>query len=898
MRRVIYSSEDNPDVMIRGHGPLKIQEDISYRYRPPSAHRRGSRPDSASSVVMDTRVDVLEKHRQAERDHDVFGPGVEEVYFADGTICKLDSNQYAAELLNGVLPDSNIPARYHLHTETFLPKDDDAVAMVHAIGYRKTVFPSKRPASRWEVVQLARVLDAMVMDAQNESCPPPPSVNASREELARERPEHVFGGLWGVYQGVLHEIVRHVWVQCTERGVLLERVRKSTDLVMAYAGSLLGAYRGHLADSLKQIKQMLERVAENASMRAELVRASAASKATAKEMRHLEHQLQALMLENKALEAKAVASEAQCIDLQADNLQLTQRMQGMEYVNKQLEKQHSSVEQELMGTRAERDRDLELQRRTQDKNMWLEGQQNMVPVLEKDIADLNNVISMLMLGERDAPSKESGCAAGVKLHWMGAESVRGGLRRASRGVGAAMVAGIVRVDTEAALEHLTSMLGAEDTRTVAAVHLAGMADAFKTQFQTVTQALVAVSMETLCHAVKSLPPLDYDSFMANCDGDTREKIIARVVALYPFLSLPVKVCAGCGADRVADPSLLNPHLAKQIEIKASLRSRRDSPVSSRNPLDLLNMNQAMPPGKAEEPAVPEGFQMRALVPVYVSVRSGRSVTAVNGFKDFDAHTGCMEHIAMLQLHRTTLQRKFEGIYPLDIPASVKRLHHDLDRCGLDDVVVLTCFGWKLMKPSKELMGLMASLRGPWLIKSLDNALAGKKASFCFVCCPGERRLAPPTHVFVDEGTLTWQGAFFFSPITNKYEHVCKTRLVMPPGVEELLKRAQCPEHSDLEYELELVKGLLAACSPLLKRIFQFYCFSGKGKGTGAEGGPDPFTLGNKQLASLISDAKCKVSSKVVEQAFRAARRMGEVPTCQRLFINNRVLNYFMDQFIF
>ena len=73
------------------------------------------------------------------------------MYFADGSVCQLDSDKYAAALLEGVMPDSAIPARYHLHTQTFLPAGDPAESspVADGLGYRKTVFPSKRPSSRW-----------------------------------------------------------------------------------------------------------------------------------------------------------------------------------------------------------------------------------------------------------------------------------------------------------------------------------------------------------------------------------------------------------------------------------------------------------------------------------------------------------------------------------------------------------------------------------------------------------------------------------------------------------------------------------------------------------------------------------------------------------------------------
>ena len=52
-----------------------------------------------------------------------------QVYFADGSVCQLDSDKYAAALLEGVMPDSAIPARYHLHTQTFLPAGDPAAVV-------------------------------------------------------------------------------------------------------------------------------------------------------------------------------------------------------------------------------------------------------------------------------------------------------------------------------------------------------------------------------------------------------------------------------------------------------------------------------------------------------------------------------------------------------------------------------------------------------------------------------------------------------------------------------------------------------------------------------------------------------------------------------------------------
>eukprot|EP00976_Prorocentrum_cordatum_P108932 1194932-Prorocentrum_minimum.AAC.1 len=59
---------------------------------------------------------------------------------------------------------------------------------------------------------------------------------------------------------------------------------------------------------------------------------------------------------------------------------------------------------------------------------------------------------------------------------------------------------------------------------------------------------------------------------------------------------------------------------------------------------------------------------------------------------------------------------------------------------------------------------------------MDDKLTKPDASFLALMCPKEKKgVSRPCHLYSPAGAMTWQGAFFFNPLTNKYQHVEKAR---------------------------------------------------------------------------------------------------------------------------
>jgi hypothetical protein len=123
----------------------------------------------------------------------------------------------AASTLDRVMPQpvppSELPDEWHIWAAA---KEKRAFNLSHAVSVavggqplpdlpRYRIFPSTTPSSRQEVLLLAQALDAMLA-----------RVSAARWEEQAE-----------VYDLVLSELVRQVWVNCSERGQLLGSVRRA-----------------------------------------------------------------------------------------------------------------------------------------------------------------------------------------------------------------------------------------------------------------------------------------------------------------------------------------------------------------------------------------------------------------------------------------------------------------------------------------------------------------------------------------------------------------------------------------------------------------------------------------------------------------------------------------------
>eukprot|EP00899_Mesostigma_viride_P021884 jgi/Mesvir1/29698/Mv00932-RA.1 len=188
--------------------------------------------------------------------------------------------QYSANLRQGVLPDSEIPARFQIfsHDPVFkgaAGKGEDSAELLRladpsvaqrdptqgaADEWRALQFPSKSPSGRLEVVCLARVLDLMcaeIIEKMPDKEAPQQAMGGrgAPEELAAVDLDASSYALWDVYSVVWKELVRQVWVHCVERGVLLERLRRGVADILSFLSSYAVAARLALGDLLRQLAE-------------------------------------------------------------------------------------------------------------------------------------------------------------------------------------------------------------------------------------------------------------------------------------------------------------------------------------------------------------------------------------------------------------------------------------------------------------------------------------------------------------------------------------------------------------------------------------------------------------------------------------------------------------------
>ncbi|KAK3258855.1 hypothetical protein CYMTET_32120 [Cymbomonas tetramitiformis] len=286
----LIHGSDAERALVKERGPLRPGMDISYiRERPLSPD--GRRELGERFPMRLERSDILEQDRKAAAFRP---PSNEPIYMTNGEPASFPMRDYAEKLNEGVLPDTQIPARFQLFAHSPIGANGgfgilDAGQSTTMQGGRnapkwdKTIFPTKRPAGRWEVVQLSRVFDAMAMEANANNVGKAVGMNCSRKELCDYDPDEAVSAMWTVYQTIWLEIVRQVWVHCTERGVLLERVRKSCEMCMTYMRQMLGAYRGHLIEAVLHAE---------------------ASQAEAKRLQDVEAELQSQQKRNNELDAR------------------------------------------------------------------------------------------------------------------------------------------------------------------------------------------------------------------------------------------------------------------------------------------------------------------------------------------------------------------------------------------------------------------------------------------------------------------------------------------------------------------------------------------------------------------------------------------------------------------
>jgi len=151
------------------------------------------------------------------------------------------------------IPVSTIPAKYHQKEKSpILPavssKGDEILEYKDNIWY-KTWFPSNRPKDRREVLQLAQTFETMMQEIAAEG-------DSSVSQIDREQ---------RVYDIVLNELIRQVYVECSDRGILLEKVSTRYKELFSRVPELLLAMkneRDNLNEANKSLSILLEKLME------------------------------------------------------------------------------------------------------------------------------------------------------------------------------------------------------------------------------------------------------------------------------------------------------------------------------------------------------------------------------------------------------------------------------------------------------------------------------------------------------------------------------------------------------------------------------------------------------------------------------------------------------------
>lgn len=125
--------------------------------------------------------------------------------------------------------------------------------------WNKVWFPSKKPFDRREVQQLTITFDQMLQELEDGGLDPVASIEQEQR----------------IYDIILHEIIRQVYVECTDRGVLLEKVSKRYRLLFEKVPSLLQQMQieiDDLLDANKSLRTLLEKLMEEKSQQGKRVK--------------------------------------------------------------------------------------------------------------------------------------------------------------------------------------------------------------------------------------------------------------------------------------------------------------------------------------------------------------------------------------------------------------------------------------------------------------------------------------------------------------------------------------------------------------------------------------------------------------------------------------------------
>ncbi|XP_078323462.1 axonemal dynein light chain domain-containing protein 1-like isoform X4 [Crassostrea virginica] len=176
--------------------------DISFLYDVPLPEKKLERPDKLDKSFA--RKEALDKQKKKP----------------------VDKDEKPLEL-----PDTLIPEEYHIVKNKGVMgiefHEDKYSNQVEDHEKHLVVFPSMKPASRFEVVQLKKTMDQMLDKAgvydTDAEIKGPTQMHNLLELIKKEQ---------NIYNTVFHEVIRQVSIECVERGELLANLRqKYSDLL-------------------------------------------------------------------------------------------------------------------------------------------------------------------------------------------------------------------------------------------------------------------------------------------------------------------------------------------------------------------------------------------------------------------------------------------------------------------------------------------------------------------------------------------------------------------------------------------------------------------------------------------------------------------------------------------
>eukprot|EP00756_Hemistasia_phaeocysticola_P015491 Hpha_TRINITY_DN15415_c1_g4::TRINITY_DN15415_c1_g4_i4::g.175491::m.175491 len=191
-------------------------------------------------------------------------------------------------------PPTVIPREYWLYSESPLRhafRGDTQAEYDQDKGmWRKCIFPSAKPTGRIEVFLLARTLDRMMSAVDHSALEDADGCYSADSNTFNT----TFKALFEVYNTGFGELIRQVYIQCAERGVILDRIR-----------SLYSDFAENCFDIVDYLKLQLRRRIAAAKRAEELMATARTELKTAKHQEGLlRSDLAALKAKNEELESR------------------------------------------------------------------------------------------------------------------------------------------------------------------------------------------------------------------------------------------------------------------------------------------------------------------------------------------------------------------------------------------------------------------------------------------------------------------------------------------------------------------------------------------------------------------------------------------------------------------